>query len=313
MLDDTKEASQTILVADDEPSYSGLIKLCLERSGYLVVTAEDGFEAIEEARSVLPALVILDVMMPGMSVLEACRILKEDNATHDIPILFLSAMSEIELKVYALAHGANDYISKPFTAKELLARVHVALRLKRERDDLLKIVEEAHAYAKSEQNKAVTDPLTGLFNRYGLQAILGSQLAQARRYGKPLSCLMIDVDKFKVVNDTYGHPSGDAALRQVAGILKEAVRGSDVVFRYGGEEFMVLLTDTMLEGAVALAEKIRTLTASHPFGEGERIFFLTLSVGAAILCENESGSDMIRRADAALYRAKAVGRNRVET
>lgn len=313
MLDDTKEASQTILVADDEPSYLGLIKLCLERSGYLVVTAEDGFEAIVEARSVLPALVILDVMMPGMSGLEACRIIKEDKATHDIPIIFLSARSEIDLKVYALGQGANDYISKPFTPKELLARVHVALRLKRERDDLHKIAEEANAYAKSEQNKAVTDPLTGVLNRYELQVILGNQLAQARRYGKPVSCLMIDVDKFKVVNDTYGHPSGDAALRQVAGILKEAVRGSDVVFRYGGEEFMVLLPDTMLEGAVALAEKIRMLTASHPFGEGERIFFLTLSVGAAVLREGESGSDMIMRADAALYRAKALGRNRVDT
>lgn len=313
MLDDTKEASQTILVADDEPSYLGLIKLCLERSGYLVVTAEDGFEAIVEARSVLPALVILDVMMPGMSGLEACRIIKEDKATHDIPIIFLSARSEIDLKVYALGQGANDYISKPFTPKELLARVHVALRLKRERDDLHKIAEEANAYAKSEQNKAVTDPLTGVLNRYELQVILGNQLAQARRYGKPVSCLMIDVDKFKVVNDTYGHPSGDAALRQVAGILKEAVRGSDVVFRYGGEEFMVLLPDTILEGAVALAEKIRMLTASHPFGEGERIFFLTLSVGAAVLREGESGSDMIMRADAALYRAKALGRNRVDT
>ncbi len=313
MLDDTKKASQTILVADDEPSYLGLIKLCLERSGYLVVTAEDGFEAIVEARSVLPALVILDVMMPGMSGLEACRIIKEDKATHDIPIIFLSARSEIDLKVYALGQGANDYISKPFTPKELLARVHVALRLKRERDDLHKIAEEANAYAKSEQNKAVTDPLTGVLNRYELQVILGNQLAQARRYGEPVSCLMIDVDKFKVVNDTYGHPSGDAALRQVAGILKEAVRGSDVVFRYGGEEFMVLLPDTMLEGAVALAEKIRMLTASHPFGEGERIFFLTLSVGAAVLREGESGSDMIMRADAALYRAKALGRNRVDT
>ena len=313
MPDDTNEASQTILVADDEPSHRGLIKLCLERSGYLVVTAEDGFEAIVKARRVLPALVILDVMMPGMSGLEACRIIKEDKATHGIPIIFLSARSEVNLKVNALGQGANDYISKPFTPKELLARVHVALRLKRERDDLHKIAEEAQAYAEREQNKALTDPLTGLLNRYGLQVILGNQLPQARRYGKPLSCLMIDVDKFKVVNDTSGHLSGDAALRQVAGILKEAVRGSDVVFRYGGEEFMVLLPDTMLDGAVALAEKIRTLAASHPFGEGERSFFLTLSVGAVVLCEGESGSDMIMRADAALYRAKALGRNRVET
>ncbi len=313
MLDNANEAPLTILVADDDSSCRGLIQICLERSGYAVVTAENGFEAVEQTRTILPSVVILDMMMPGMDGLQACRAIKEDGATRDTPVIFLSARSETDLKVNALGQGANDYIIKPFTAEELLARVHVALRLKRERDDLRKTAEEAHAYAESEQNKAATDAITGLLNRYALQVILANHHAQALRYSQPLSCLMIDVDKFKVVNDTHGHPSGDAALRQVAGILKEAVRGSDIVFRYGGEEFMVLLPDTMLEGAVALAEKIRALTASHPFGDGERSFFLTLSVGAAVLHEGESGNDMITRADAALYRAKALGRNRVET
>jgi diguanylate cyclase (GGDEF)-like protein len=124
---------------------------------------------------------------------------------------------------------------------------------------------------------------------------------------------MIDLDNFKTINDTYGHSIGDLALRQVAGILSEAVRGSDTVFRYGGEEFLVLLPETDLEGAAALGEKIRATTSSSPFGEGYNVFNFTLSAGASSLCDNESGNDMIARADMALYHAKEQGRNRVES
>jgi diguanylate cyclase (GGDEF)-like protein len=159
----------------------------------------------------------------------------------------------------------------------------------------------------------MTDALTGLLNRYGLQHILAREHAEARRYNRPLSCLMIDLDKFKTINDTYGHTVGDLALQQVAGILKEAVRASDTVFRYGGEEFLVLLPETDLEGASALAEKIRATAAIESFGDREQQSFkLTLSVGASSLCAGESGNDMIARADMALYHAKELGRNRVE-
>lgn len=310
---DKKVQPPIILVADDEPINRSLIQRRLERAGYRILTAENGREAVEKTLAAMPDLVILDVMMPVMDGLEACRRLKDDETTRDIPVIFLSARDETEVKVSGLSLGANDYISKPFKAEELLARVDVAMRLKHERDGLRASAEEARAHAELAQERAVTDALTGLLNRYGLQRALAREHAEARRYERPLACLMIDLDNFKKINDTHGHSAGDTALQQVATILTEAVRRSDMVFRHGGEEFLVLLPETDLEGAAALAEKIRAAASSRLFGDGEHVFSLTLSVGAANLCGNESGNDMIARADLALYQAKEQGRNRVES
>src|SRR5205085_5514296 len=148
---------------------------------------------------------ILDVMMAGMDGLEGCRRIKEGDATRDIPVIFLSARDETEMKVSGLTLGANDYISKPFRAEELLARVSVAIRLKQERDRLRMNAEESRERAELAQERAMTDALTGLLNRYGLQHILAREHAESRRYTRPLSCLMIDLDNFKIINDTYGH------------------------------------------------------------------------------------------------------------
>jgi diguanylate cyclase (GGDEF)-like protein len=284
----------------------------LEREGYRVFTAENGREAVELARETLPDLVILDVMMPEMDGLEACRLIKEDATTHDLPVIFLSARDETEMKVNGLTLGANDYISKPFKAEELLARVEVAMRMKRERDRLRLSEAEARATAEIAQERAMADALTGLLNRYGLQRVLAHEYAEAHRYARPLSCLMIDLDNFKTINDTFGHMAGDMALKQVALILTQVVRGSDMVSRYGGDEFLVLLPETDIEGADALAEKVRASAATQDFGDGEPHFQLTLSIGAATLSDSESGNDMIVRADLALYDAKEQGRNRVE-
>ena len=306
------ERSPMILVADDEPTNRSLIQRRLERTGYRVITAQNGQEAVEKAVEAAPDLIILDVMMPVMDGLQACRSIKDNEATRDIPIIFLSARDETDVKVSALGIGANDYISKPFNAEELLARVEVALRLRFERDRLRESAEEARARAEMAQERSLTDPLTGLLNRYGLQISLAHELAEARRYNRPLSCLMIDVDRFKTINDTYGHITGDVALQQIASVLTQVVRRSDIVFRYGGEEFLALLPKTDLEGAVALAEKLREAVVARIFGDGEHTFYLTLSIGAASLSETESGNDLIARADIALYHAKERGRNRVE-
>ena len=313
MTVEKEERQPLILVADDEPVNRALIERRLQREGFRVLTAQNGKDAVEKTREALPDLVILDVMMPVMDGMEACRHIKEAEATRDIPVIFLSARDETEMKVSGLSMGANDYISKPFKAEELIARVSVAIRLKQERDQLRVNAAEAAVRAEAAQERAMTDALTGLLNRYGLQHVLAREHAEARRYDRPLSCLMIDLDNFKIINDTYGHASGDIALQQVAGILREAVRRSDTVFRHGGEEFLVLLPETDLEGATALAEKIRANASSRPFGDGERVFHLTLSVGASALFDHESGNDMIARADMALYHAKERGRNRVES
>lgn len=312
MSEGVETARATILVADDEPINRALIQRRLEREGYHVLTAQNGREAVEVARTKRPDLIILDVMMPVMDGLEACQQIKTDDRVRDTPVIFLSARDETEVKVSGLSLGANDYISKPFKAEELLARVTVALRLKQERDQLRRRAEEAVRRADVAQERAMTDQITGLLNRYGLQHILARELSEARRYNRPLSCLMIDLDHFKTVNDLHGHVAGDTALQQVATVLTENVRGSDVVFRYGGEEFLVLLPETDLEGALSLAEKIRQATHARSFGDGQRVFNLTLSAGAANLWDNESGNDMIARADMALYQAKEQGRDRVE-
>jgi two-component system cell cycle response regulator len=301
-----------ILVADDEPVNLALIKRRLEWEHYRIETAEDGGQAVEAARRVLPDLIILDVMMPVLDGLEACRLLKEDPATRDIPVIFLSALDDTDTKVRGLGLGANDYVSKPFRVEELLARVSVAIRLKLERDRLRQRAEELRRSAEAASEMSMTDALTGLLNRYGLHRALQRELAEARRYARPLSCLLIDLDFFKAVNDTYGHAAGDAALRQAARVIAESVRGSDVVCRYGGEEFLVLAPETGLEGARSLAEKIRQSFASRLFGDAGRVFPLTLSAGVAQLSADESGNDMIARADEALYHAKQTGRDRVE-
>jgi PleD family two-component response regulator len=211
--------------------------------------------------------------------------------------------------------------------------VAVALRLKLERDELRRHTEEARLRAEAASEMSVTDALTGLLNRYGLQRALQRELAEAREAARPLACLLIDVDFFKHVNDNYGHAAGDTALMQIARLLLDNVRHPaerreppgdeerrasatfprpDVVCRYGGEEFLVLAPGTSLEGALALAEKIRLQAAARLFGDGERVFELTLSVGASELIPGESGNDMIARADEALYHAKQAGRNRVK-
>jgi diguanylate cyclase (GGDEF)-like protein len=302
----------SVLVADDEPVNLALIKRRLEWEHYEVHTAEDGGQAVEAARRLLPDLVILDVMMPVIDGLQACRLLKEDAATRDIPVIFLSALSDTDTIVKGLSLGANDYISKPFSAQELIARVAVAVRLKRERDRLRRSAEESRRRAEAASEMSMTDALTGLLNRYGLQRALQRELAESRRYARPLSCLLLDLDHFKAVNDTYGHAAGDAALTQAAHVLAESVRGSDVVCRYGGEEFLVLAPETNLRGALALAEKIRLAVSSRLFGADALSFPLTFSVGVARLRDGESGNDMIARADEALYQAKQRGRDRVE-
>jgi two-component system, cell cycle response regulator len=301
-----------ILVADDEEVNRSLIRRRLTRAGYEVTTVENGYEAVVTARETVPDLIILDVMMPVMDGLQACRLIKEDPNTRDIPVIFLSARDETEVKVNGLSLGANDYISKPFKAEEFLARISVAIRLKRERDELRYKADEAKKHADAAFEKSMSDALTGLLNRYGLQRALSREQANARRYNRPLACLMIDIDNFKMINDTYGHMAGDAAITQVACILSEVGRATDTVCRYGGEEFLMLLAETDLEGALTVAEKIRHTTAARLFGDGQSIFRLTLSLGVAELNEHESGNDMIARADSALYKAKQDGRNRVE-
>jgi two-component system, cell cycle response regulator len=301
----------TVLFADDEAINRSVVNHVLTRAGYNVVTANNGAEALQEAIKIIPDLIILDIMMPMMDGMQACRLIKSNPKTKDIPILFFSAITDTEQKVNGLMLGANDYINKPVKNEELVARVNIALRLKQERDQLLAKAEEANRMAVEAQEKSMIDGLTGVLNRSGLQRALASEYCKVQRYNRPLACLMIDLDHFKKINDTYGHLVGDTVIKEVANYLTKICRGSDVVCRYGGEEFIIILPETDLTGAVTLGQRIRTSVAEHQFRSGDTFFPVTLSVGVAELVGEETVEDMIGRADAALYRAKNEGRNRV--
>ena len=288
-----------VLVADDDEDIRSLVALRLRKAGYEVVTAVDGEEALRLAREVKPDLLLLDVSMPVMDGFAVCREIQSQGPAAP-PVIFLTARTHSAAALEGFAVGAADYVTKPFRPAELLARVHANLRSKAVRDAL------AH--------DATTDPLTGLLNRRGLESRAVEAIALARRHGRPLACLVVDLDHFKRVNDTFGHAAGDEVLRTVAELIHRLTRISDLVARYGGEEFLLLLPETDRDGAAAVGEKIRAVLAAHPFEyaspEGPVVMPITASFGGACWRPGMGEPpDLFDAADRALYEAKRLGRN----
>ena len=289
----------TVLVADDDESIRDLLVVVLGEAGYATLDAANGQNAVELALAHKPDLAILDVMMPVMDGFTACRTIKDDPRTTGIPVLLLTALAHTDSKVRGLSDGAADYITKPFENAELLARIKKVLQEKDQRDALAA--------------EALTDALTGLTNRRGLERQLDQLLAHAERVQEPLSVLLFDVDRFKVINDTYGHAAGDVVLIALARRAQEAVRAQDVVGRLGGEEFLVILPGAGRTAAYITAERLRTHVAIKPIATPAGLIDVTVSVGAAT---THPGMDieraaLIKTSDHALYSAKNTGRNRV--
>ena len=295
---DRTPARRTVLLVDDAEWIRRLVEARLAKEDVTVVTAGDGEEGVEEARRLLPDLILLDVEMPKLDGFAACRRLKDDALTADIPIIFLTGTQDTEEKIRGLDMGAVDYIVKPFDTAELRARVRAALRTKR----LMDLLAE----------KAQIDGLTGLRNRGYLNERLDAFAAQHRRGGPGFGVLMCDIDHFKKVNDTYGHGFGDEVLVAVADAARNVCRVEDIVCRYGGEEICVLAPGIGAEGSCALAERLREAVEALPLTFDGRPVHVTLSVGIAATGDVPgAAADVVRRADAALYRAKRDGRNRV--
>jgi diguanylate cyclase (GGDEF)-like protein len=297
-------APARILIADDDPDILMLLRMVLGREGYEIIAASDGLEALRLAREYAPDLCLLDVSMPGADGYTVCRELQALGPSAP-PVIFLTAHAHMNARVSGLDAGAVDYVTKPFAREELRARVRAALRTKTAKDALAA--------------EAATDALTGLLNRSGLEATSTELVALAQRGERPLSCLMVDLDHFKQINDTKGHAAGDAVLAEVASRFASSVRKSDVLIRYGGEEFLLLLPDTDTIGAVTMAARLRESLESRPvvYRADPRDDALEISVRASIGISvwrdiYEDAAGMIAAADAALYRAKALGRNRVE-
>jgi diguanylate cyclase (GGDEF)-like protein len=290
-----------ILMIDDDPDALEVAKTRLAKEGLEIVCADGGLSGLKAARLEKPDLILLDLDMPDMSGFDVCRTLKADAELCMIPVLFLSGTSAGEDKIQGLDLGAVDYVTKPFDAFELRARVRAALRTKHLQDMLF---EHAHI-----------DPLTGLPNRRALMERLQSEWARIERHGGRLSFIMADIDNFKQVNDRYGHSVGDHLLQKVAGAIADQCRETDLPARFGGEEFAIVVPDENTDAAVHLAERCRreiakTCIAVHDEMETVSV---TASFGVADTKGAASLEILMRRADEALYRAKDTGRNRVQT
>ena len=277
----------------------------LDAVGYTTAFATSGKQALERIEISRPDLILLDLMMPHMDGLQTCEKLQADPHYREIPIVFLTASSNKEHLLQAFERGAVDYITKPFNSLELLARVKTHLELKHTRDELKKALADL-------EKLATTDPLTGIPNRRHLLNRGEKELSRARQDARPVSVLSIDIDRFKSINDTYGHAVGDEALKVMVDATLKALRKEDSFGRFGGEEFLVFLPETNTEEAANIAERIRLTIAEAWLPVGERVVQLTVSIGVATYwCDGEAIESVLKRADDALYKAKNQGRDRV--
>jgi diguanylate cyclase (GGDEF)-like protein len=293
----------TILVADDSRTVRALLRHQLEGRGFRVAEAVDGADAVRVCREVRPDVVLMDVMMPALDGHGALQVLRADPEVCDIPVVFLTTRSSTDDVVEGLRLGAHDYLGKPFEPSELIARISAALRVKYLQDELRERNRELDRITR-------TDALTGLFNRRHLWERLTEMVSSGRRTGRPIGVLMLDLDHFKTINDSAGHAAGDAVLCAVADRLRAEVRLEDVVGRWGGEEFVVILDSASAVDAGLVAERLRLRIAAEPVAvEPAGEVPVTVSIGCAV--GPEDGEELLHHADAALYRAKAGGRNRV--
>ncbi|NIA30838.1 MAG: diguanylate cyclase [Actinobacteria bacterium] len=301
-----------ILVVDDIPVNIQLMQKYLSPSGYEILFARNGEEALVQVENGNPDLVLLDVMMPKMDGFETCRILKSNDKTQYIPIIMVTALNEIEDKVKGIEAGADDFITKPFNKLELLARTKSLLRIKRLHDQLQEKVFQLEQAKERLRELAIKDGLTGLYNHRYFKRFLTQEIKRARRHKSQVSLIMMDIDHFKNYNDTYGHLAGDEVLRNVAKLMTGNIRSIDVAARYGGEEFVIVLPQTNKNAAKIVAEKLRTLVGDQKFQneDTQPNGKITISMGVATFPENATNlEELIHQADQRLYHAKSLGRN----
>lgn len=286
----------TVLIVDDDPVSVVTLVQRLEAMSFATATARSGREAIQRITAHPPDVIMLDVVTPEMDGIEVCRWIQSRPDTASIPVIFLSARGALDDRAAALLLGVRDYLLKPLACPVPADRVGGAAHNKRQADALRK-----PSYAERD---TLIDPLTRVLNRRGLQTHLLQEIARAHRYATPLSCLMLDVDQFKAINDRFGPARGDEALMELASSLIGCCRPTDFVARYGGEEFTVLLPHTPREGALACAERIRSCIADRTLAG-----LATVSLGVAQWTPGEDAYSLLERADGTLFEAKAAGGN----
>ncbi|MFW5920982.1 MAG: diguanylate cyclase [Polyangiales bacterium] len=307
MATESQEDGPVVLVADDDRVTREHVAGLLSGHGMQVVAVENGQAALDRVGQGGIDLVLLDILMPGLDGIHCCRLIKSMSQHGGfIPVVLLTAKTDTDSRVEGLRIGADDYVCKPFDERELIARVDAMLRIKRGHDDVAKAKERL-------ARLAIEDELTGLYNYRYLQTRLHEEFKRAERYRDPLACAMLDIDRFKSINDSFGHDVGDAVLAEVARRLKDGVREIDVVARYGGEEFLLVLPSTHFAGALTVAERVWKAVSDQPIEAGAKTLETTISVGVALYPSRDirSKDELLRAADRALYQAKEDGRNRI--
>lgn len=298
-----------VLIVDDDPLMLRLLEASLTKWGHDILIARDGLQArsLIADRDNCVSMVLLDREMPGMDGLELCRQVRQSDRGDYVYIILLTAHREKDDIVAGLDAGADDYVTKPFNPEELRVRLKAGLRIIRLERELVEANRRLH-------EQAVTDYLTGALNRRAMIGRLEEELSRSRRDGKSVAVCLADIDHFKRVNDCHGHAAGDAVLVQLVRMLSETSRRHDVVGRYGGEEFMLLLPAADVEAARRVAERCRKTVETRPIAAEGQQLRITVSIGlAAAPAQGEpvTPGHLIAAADRALYEAKAAGRNRV--
>ena len=298
---DSTHGKPKLLVVDDQPINIQVMYQAFAGE-YQVFMATSGAQALSICADNPPDLVLLDVVMPGMDGFEVCSRLKADDATRNIPIIFVTGHTDPAQETHGLSLGAVDFIAKPVNPAVVRARVKSQLTLKFQSDLLRKLV--------------FLDGLSGVFNRRYFDQQLSTEFARSMRNTSPLSLIMVDVDHFKLFNDRYGHQSGDDCLRQIALALKLCLkRPADLVARYGGEEFACILGDTPFDDAVTLAReleaRVRALAIPHENSTVDKVVTISLGVATRSVDSQGDASALLGLADGMLYRAKHEGRGRV--
>jgi two-component system, cell cycle response regulator len=310
------ERKKRILVVDDHEDNIELLRARLEARGYEIEGASDGQAALDAVPIFRPDLILLDVMMPKMDGMEVVRRLKAKSEAKElpfIPVIMQTALDSTENKVEGLGAGADDYITKPINFAELEARVTALLRIKSLESALSAREKELEEMNHTLTRISLTDGLTQVDNRRCLEERLHEMWQHSIRLHEPIALIICDIDKFKAVNDTYGHQAGDSVLKEFAQLLKSEAREIDRVGRYGGEEFLLILSGTVLDAAVTFAERLREKVEGHTFSYEGGTLRRTMSCGVAASPHPKVKDQeaLLRAADDALYVAKETGRNRV--
>jgi len=294
-----------VLVAEDDLTSRVMLEAILKKSGYESVTAKDGIEAWEILQQEsAPRLIILDWNMPGLDGMEICQRIRKKGGMDPPYIIILTGRDEVCDTIHGLQAGANDYITKPYNKEELVARLKVGQRM-------LELQSNLNQARSDLTYKATHDSLTGTLNRPAILEVLHKEFSRTTRLGNFLTIGMVDIDKFKEINDQYGHQVGDEVLMGLVQYLQSSLRNYDYLGRYGGDEFMIVLTHRSLSDIENAYNRLRSTICNHRIHTHVGEIQITISIGVAMKMAGMSLDQLLAAADHALYQAKAYGRNQV--